>query len=97
MARLYGEPVAAGFSLDSIAPDMIERVEIMRSTTAEFSNQSVAGAINIILKKAVKRDQRSLSTSIARQGGNTTPTLTAQLSDQSDAYSYSLAATLTRR
>jgi len=94
---LNGEPVAAGFSLDSIAPDMIERVEIMRSTTAEFSNQSVAGAINIILKKAVKRDQRSLSTSIARQAGNTTPTLTAQLSDQSEAYSYSLAATLTRK
>jgi outer membrane receptor protein involved in Fe transport len=94
---LNGEPVAAGFSLDTIAPDMIERVEIMRSTTAEFSNQSVAGAINIVLKKAVKRGQRSLSTSIARQAGTTTPTVTAQLSDQGDAYSYSLAATLTRK
>jgi outer membrane receptor protein involved in Fe transport len=94
---LNGEPVAVGFSLDAIAPDMIERVEIMRSTTAEFSNQSVAGAINIILKKAVKRGQGSLSASVARQAGATTPALTAQLSDQSDAYSYSLAATLTRK
>jgi outer membrane receptor protein involved in Fe transport len=94
---LNGEPVAAGFSLDSIAPDLIERVEIMRSTTAEFSNQSVAGAINIVLKKAVKRGQRSLAASIARQAGATTPALTAQLSDQSDGYSYSLAATLTRK
>ena len=94
---LNGEPVAAGFSLDAIAPDMIERVEIMRSTTAEFSNQSVAGAINIILKKAVKRGQGSLSVSVARQAGATTPALTAQLSDQGDAYSYSLAATLTRK
>jgi outer membrane receptor protein involved in Fe transport len=94
---LNGEPVAAGFSLDAIAPDMIERVEIMRSTTAEFSNQSVAGAINIILKKAVKRGQGSLSASVARQAGATTPALTAQLSGQSAAYSYSLAATLTRK
>ncbi|MFS2007883.1 TonB-dependent receptor plug domain-containing protein [Duganella sp. CT11-25] len=94
---LNGEPVPAGFSLDSIAPDMIERVEIMRSTTAEFSNQSVAGAINIVLKKTVKRGQRSLGASIARQAGAMTPALTAQLSDQSDGYSYSLAATLTRK
>jgi len=94
---LNGEPVAVGFSLDAIAPDMIERVEIMRSTTAEFSNRSVAGAINIILKKAVKPGQGSLSASVARQHGATTPALTAQLSDQRDAYSYSLAATLTRK
>ena len=94
---LNGEPVAAGFSLDSIAPEMIERIEIMRSATAEFSNQAVAGAINVILKKAVKHDQRSLSAGVARQAGATTPTLTAQLSDQSGGYSYSLAATVTRK
>ena len=94
---LNGEPVAAGFSLDAIAPEMIERVEIMRSATAEFSNQAVAGAINVILKKAVKRGQRSLSASVARQAGETTPTLTAQLSDQGNGYSYSLAATMQRK
>jgi outer membrane receptor protein involved in Fe transport len=94
---LNGEPVAAGFSLDSIAPETIERIEILRSATAELSNQAVAGAINIILKKAATRSQRSLNASIAQQGGISTPSLSAQLSDQSDAYSYSLAATLTRK
>ncbi|WP_343729191.1 TonB-dependent receptor [Duganella sp.] len=93
---LNGEPVAAGFSLDSIAPETIERIDILRSTTAELSNQAVAGAINIILKKAT-RGQRSVSASVARQGGATTPAVSAQLSDQSDAYSWSLAATLTRK
>ncbi|MTV36912.1 TonB-dependent receptor plug domain-containing protein [Duganella radicis] len=92
---LNGEPVATGFSLDSIAPETIERIEILRSTTAEQSNQAVAGAINIILRKAV--GQRSVSTSVARQGGVTTPAVSAQLSGQSEAYSYSLAATLTRK
>jgi outer membrane receptor protein involved in Fe transport len=94
---LNGEAVAAGFSLDAIAPETIERIEILRSATAELSNQAVAGAINIILKKAATRGQRSLSASIARQGGVSTPALSAQLSDQSGAYSYSLAATLTRK
>ncbi|NYE60784.1 outer membrane receptor protein involved in Fe transport [Duganella sp. 1224] len=94
---LNGEPVPSGFSLDAIAPETIERIEILRSATAELSNQSVAGAINIILKKAVKRGQRSVTASVARQHGVNTPALSAQLSDQHDAYSYNLAATLTRK
>jgi outer membrane receptor protein involved in Fe transport len=94
---LNGEPVAAGFSLDAIAPETIERIEILRSATAELSNQAVAGAINIILKKAATPGQRAISASVARQNGVNTPSLSAQLSDQSDAYSYSLAATLTRK
>jgi outer membrane receptor protein involved in Fe transport len=94
---LNGEPVANGFSLDAIAPETIERIEILRSATAEMSNQAVAGAINIILKKAATRGQRSVTASVARQGGVNTPALSTQLSDQSDAYSYSLAATLTRK
>lgn len=94
---LNGEPVAAGFSLDSIAPETIERIEILRSATAELSNQAVAGAINIILKKSVTQRQRSVSASLARQGGASTPSLSTQLSDQDGAFSYSLAATLTRK
>ncbi|MBV6325397.1 TonB-dependent receptor plug domain-containing protein [Duganella violaceipulchra] len=93
---LNGEPVAAGFSLDTIEPEMIERIDIMRSATAEFSNQAVAGSINIILKKAIRRGQRTVSASLARHAGVDTPALSATLSDQDGGYSYSLAATLTR-
>jgi len=94
---LNGEPVPAGFSLDAVAPDMIERVEIMRSATAELSNQAVAGAINIILKKAATRAQRTLGASATRSGGTTSPTLTAQWSDQAKNFSHSVAATLSRQ
>ena len=94
---LNGEPVPAGFSLDSVAPDLIERVEILRSATAELSNQAVAGAINIILKKAATRAQRTISASATRSGGTTSPTLTAQWSDQAAGFSHSLAATLSRQ
>lgn len=94
---LNGEPVPAGFSLDSVAPDMIERVEIMRSATAELSSQAVAGAINIILKKAAPRAQRTLGASATRSAGTTSPTLTAQWSDQAKNFSHSVAATLSRQ
>ncbi|GJJ01555.1 ligand-gated channel protein [Duganella rhizosphaerae] len=94
---LNGEPVAAGFSLDAIEPETIERIEIMRSATAEFSNQAIAGAINIILKKTVKRGQRALGASLARQAGVDTPALSATLSDQDGRLAYSLAATLTHK
>ena len=94
---LNGEPVPTGFSLDTVAPEMIERVEILRSATAASSNQAVAGSINIILKKAATRGQRSLAASVTRRGGTTSPTLTAQLSDQVERLSYSVAATLSRQ
>ncbi|MYM33230.1 TonB-dependent receptor [Duganella sp. FT94W] len=94
---LNGEAVAAGFSLDTIAPETIERIEILRSATAELSNQAVAGAINIILKKTATPGQRSVSASLARQGSASTPSLSAQVSDQDGAFSYSLTATLTRK
>ncbi|MET0321528.1 MAG: TonB-dependent receptor [Duganella sp.] len=94
---LDGDPVPAGFSLDAVAPEMIERVEILRSATAELSNQAVAGGINIILKKAAKRAQRSVTASSMRRGGTNSPTVAAQLSDQDGALSYSLAATLSRQ
>ena len=90
---LNGMPVPATFSLDSIAPELIERIEIMRTASAEVSNQSIAGAINVILKKSVARSQRELKLSMAGKGGVLSPQLTAQLADRAGALSYSVAAT----
>jgi len=94
---LNGEPVPAGFQLDSIALETVERVEVMRSTTAEFSNQAVAGTINIILRKSTPRDQHVLGASIARQAGMDTPALSLQISEQQEGRSFSLAAALTHK
>jgi outer membrane receptor for ferrienterochelin and colicins len=47
-----GDPVAAGFSIESISPELIDRVEVLRSATADMSTQAVAGTVNIILKRA---------------------------------------------
>ena len=87
-----GERAPAGFSMESLAPDSIERFEVLRAASAEFSTQSVAGTINIILKRAVKNRQRELK--LAAQGSNSGfgPHASLQLSDRDGAFSYSVPA-----
>lgn len=53
---LNGEPAPPGFSLDSLAPSEIERIEIVKGPTAEFGG--AAGTINVILRSPPKLAQR---------------------------------------
>lgn len=53
---LNGEPAPPGFSLDSLAPGDIERIEVVKGPTAEYGG--VAGTINVILRTAPKTLQR---------------------------------------
>ncbi len=85
-----GERAPAGFSMDSLAPDSIERIEVMRAATAEFSTQSIAGTINIVLKKAIKTAQRELKLSLGGGADSVTPTVNLQMSDRRGKLSYSL-------
>ena len=53
---LNGEPAPRGFSLDSLTPDQVERIEVMRAPVAEHSARGIAGTINIVLREGfVKR------------------------------------------
>ena len=85
-----GERAPAGFSMDSLAPDSIERIEVLRAATAEFSTQSIAGTINIVLKKAIKTAQRELKLSVGGGSDTITPTANLQLSDRKGQLSYSI-------
>jgi len=55
-----GDRPPPGFNLDNLAPDQIERIEIIRAASAEYSMQAVAGTINIVLKKVVAKAQHDL-------------------------------------
>lgn len=57
---LNGEPAPPGFTLDDLSPALIERIEIVRAATAEFSTQAVAGTINIVLKKKINSAKREV-------------------------------------
>lgn len=52
---LDGERVPPGFSLDSIPPDQIERIEILRAPTAETGARAIAGTINIVTREGTRR------------------------------------------
>jgi len=53
-----GDRPPPGFSLDALTPDQIERIEVIRAASAEYSMQAIAGTINIVLRKLVVKPQR---------------------------------------
>jgi outer membrane receptor protein involved in Fe transport len=89
---LNGERAPAGFDISSLAPDVIERVEVLRAASAEYSTQSIAGTINIILKKSVKAAQRELKVGYGHGAAINSPTFNLQISDKVGQLSYSFAA-----
>jgi outer membrane receptor for ferrienterochelin and colicins len=91
---LNGEPSPPGFSLDSISPDIIERIEVIRAGTAELSTQAIAGAINIVLKKAIQTAQRELKLGGQEENGKYGGNLSLQLADKLGRMSYSLSGNL---
>ncbi|MFZ6676051.1 TonB-dependent receptor plug domain-containing protein [Undibacterium sp. Xuan67W] len=91
---LNGEPSPPGFSLDSISPDLIERIEVIRAATAEFSTQAIAGAINIVLKRTVQTAQRELKIGAQEDGGKFGENLNYQISDKSGKISYSISGSI---
>jgi outer membrane receptor for ferrienterochelin and colicin len=87
---INGERAPAGFTMDSLSPDTIERIEVLRAATAEFSTQSVAGTINIVLKKAIKQAQREVKAGYGGGGGMSSPYVSLQMSDRAGKLSWSL-------
>ncbi|MYN29264.1 TonB-dependent receptor plug domain-containing protein [Duganella levis] len=86
---INGERAPAGFAIDSLAPDVIERIEVLRAASAEFSTQSIAGTINIVLKKALKPAQHEVKFTEAKSSHSSSPAISLQMSDKKDSTSYS--------
>jgi outer membrane receptor protein involved in Fe transport len=95
---LNGLPAPGGFSLEAISPDLVERIEILRAPTAETSGQAVAGAINIILRKAGKAGppQTEIKAGTELAAGKLAPSLVARHSGRTGTLGYTLAATVRR-
>lgn len=87
-----GERTPAGFALDTLAPDMIERIEVLRVATAEFSAESVAGTINIVLRKKVGKRQREAKLGYLLSNDFRGPSFSTQVGDSGDKSSWALSA-----
>jgi len=68
-----GERPPAGFSLDSLSPDQVERVEIMRGPIAEHSTRAIAGTINIILRDGYQQKDNQLKLTDSIEQGRNAP------------------------
>ncbi len=68
-----GERMPPGFSLDSLPPDQVERIEVMRAPTAEYGARAVAGTINIVLKEALKKTLNEVKLGMTGEDGRHSP------------------------
>jgi outer membrane receptor for ferrienterochelin and colicin len=91
-----GERMPPGFSLDNIAPDMIERIEIIRGATAEFSAQAIAGTINVVLKRALSQQKAEGRVSISTQNDEPTVFASGTVSDRTGALSWTVPFNVVR-
>ena len=67
---LNGEPAPPGFQIDNLPPDSIEKIEILRAASAEFSTQAIAGTINIITRKTITNTQREFRITASGDGSD---------------------------
>ena len=93
-----GERAPAGFSLENLAPDLVERIEVLRAASAEFSTQSIAGTINIVLRKGMRKgkdgSKRSLKLGYMHSSDFKEPNATLDLAGRAGEAGYALTASV---
>ena len=94
-----GQRVPPGFSLDTLNPEQIERIEILRAPTAETGARAIAGTINIITREGYKRRVNDLRLGFGAEGGRISPGFSWTRNDSRDAlvYNWTLSAFQNRR
>ena len=86
-----GQRMPPGFSLDSLTPEQIERIEILRAPTAETGARAIAGTINIVTREGFKRRLYELRTGAGFENGAVTPGLNLTRNDSIDDFIYNIS------
>jgi len=89
---LNGERTPPGFTLATLSPEIIERVEVLRAASAEFSNESVAGTINIVTRKRVRKAEREAKLGYMHSQEFRGPYFSTELADRGERSAWSLSA-----
>jgi len=96
-----GERMPPGFSVDEIAPEQIERIEILRAPTAEYGARAIAGTINIVLREALARRLNELRLGANVERGKVDPNLgwtrNDKLDDEGGTYNFTINAQKSNR
>ena len=94
---LDGERVPPGFSIDGIAPEQIERIEILRAPTAETGARAIAGSINIVLREGFRKRLNDLRLGTGIENGQASPSLNWTRNDTLGDLIYNLSLSAFRR
>ena len=87
-----GERPPAGFSMDTLSPDQVERVEVMRGPVAEHSTRAIAGTINIVLRDGYQMHDIQVKGGDTIEQGRHSPNVSVTLPGKSGALTYTLSA-----
>lgn len=87
-----GERPPAGFSMESLAPDQVERIEVMRGPVAEHSTRAIAGTINIVLRDGYQMHEIQIKAGDRVEQGRHSPELSVTAPGKSGALAYTLSA-----
>ncbi|NDI84441.1 TonB-dependent receptor [Undibacterium sp. B2R-29] len=91
---INGERAPRGFSMDSLSPDQVERIEIVRGAVAEFSTQAIAGTINIVLREEYKQKTTDLKISLGSEQGRLAPNVSLTVPGEAGALSYVMSGSV---
>ncbi len=91
---LDGQRVPPGFSIESIEPEQVERIEVLRAPTAETGARAIAGVINIVTREGFRRRLNNLRLGTGVENGNLQPAISWTRNDTAGdwIYNYSLSA-----
>lgn len=68
-----GQRAPAGFSIDQLPPDQVERIEIFRAPTAETGARAIGGTLNIVTREGFRARLNNLRLGVGHENGRTSP------------------------
>jgi iron complex outermembrane receptor protein len=94
---LDGERVGPGFSLDSLAPEQIERIEILRAPTAETGARAIAGTINIVTRGGYAKRINDVRIAAALENDRLQPSVSWTRNDTLGPFIYNYSLSVFRQ
>lgn len=79
LVLIDGVPAPRGFSIDTLSPELVERIEISRSPGADQSGSAIAGTVNIILRKSTGNSTNKLTVGVRSSLAGVTPRVEVRL------------------
>jgi iron complex outermembrane receptor protein len=86
-----GQRLPPGFSLDSLTPEQVERIEILRAPTAETGARAIAGTINIVTREGFRRRLNDLRIGSGFENGAASPGIHWTRNDSVDDFIYNVS------